>query len=99
MVPVWQNRLTRFRAVWQNRLTRLRAVWQTRLTRFLYSSPWSPLAVAVAAAATLQTAGSSAQQPTFRAETDLVSLGITVTDRRGELLANLTADDFEILED
>jgi Ca-activated chloride channel homolog len=40
-----------------------------------------------------------AQQPTFRAETDLVNFGVTVTDKKGTFLADLTADDFEILED
>ena len=44
-------------------------------------------------------APASAQQPTFRAETDLVNFGVTVTDRQGTFLTDLTADDFEILED
>jgi Ca-activated chloride channel family protein len=44
-------------------------------------------------------APTSAQQPTFRAETDLVNFGVTVTDRNGTFLTDLTADDFEILED
>ena len=39
------------------------------------------------------------QQPTFKAETDLVSFGVTVTDRRGTFITDLTADDFEILEE
>jgi Ca-activated chloride channel homolog len=44
--------------------------------------------------------GLSAQQiPTFRAEIDLVNVGVTVTDRRGNYITDLTADDFEILED
>jgi Ca-activated chloride channel family protein len=41
----------------------------------------------------------SAQQPTFRAETDLVNVGVTVTDRRGTFFTDLTVDDFEVLED
>ena len=41
----------------------------------------------------------SAQQPTFRAETDLVTVAATVTDRTGAFLTDLTADDFEIFED
>ena len=41
----------------------------------------------------------AAQQPTFRVETDLVNVGVTVTDRKGTFLTDLTADDFEILED
>jgi Ca-activated chloride channel homolog len=41
----------------------------------------------------------AAQQPTFRAETDLVSFGVTVTDRRGGFLTDLTVEHFEVLED
>ena len=41
----------------------------------------------------------SAQQPTFRAGTELVTFGVTVTDRQGALVTDLTADDFEIVED
>jgi Ca-activated chloride channel family protein len=37
--------------------------------------------------------------PVFRASVDLVNLGVTVTDRKGNLVADLAADDFEILED
>ena len=40
-----------------------------------------------------------AQKPTFRAGTDLVSLGVTVSDRRSNFLTDLTRDDLEILED
>src|SRR5688500_7102141 len=40
----------------------------------------------------------SAQQPTFRVETDLVNSAVTVTDKRGTFLTDLTVDDFEILE-
>jgi len=41
----------------------------------------------------------AAQQPTFRAGTELVNLTATVSDRRGEFLTDLTRDSFEILED
>jgi Ca-activated chloride channel family protein len=41
----------------------------------------------------------SAQQATFRAGTELVSLSATVTDRRGQFLTELTREDFEVLED
>jgi Ca-activated chloride channel family protein len=43
----------------------------------------------------------AAQQPrtTFRAGTDLVHLAVTVTDRKGNVVQGLTAEDFEILED
>ena len=40
-----------------------------------------------------------AQQPTFRAETELVTFGVTVTDRQGQFITDLAAGDFEILED
>lgn len=39
------------------------------------------------------------QQATFRARIDLVTLGITVTDRRGGFISDLTRDDFDIVED
>src|SRR5215510_937789 len=41
----------------------------------------------------------SAQQATFRAGTELVSITATVTDRRGQFLTDLTREDFEVLED
>jgi Ca-activated chloride channel homolog len=44
-------------------------------------------------------AGVAAQQPTFRAETDLITVGATVTDRRGNFLADLNVADFELFED
>jgi Ca-activated chloride channel family protein len=37
--------------------------------------------------------------PVFRTGVDLVNLGVTVTDRKGNLVTDLTADDFEIVED
>ena len=47
-------------------------------------------------------AGSSVlagQRPTFRAATDLVTLGVSVSDRRGNILADLRVEDFEVFED
>jgi Ca-activated chloride channel family protein len=45
-------------------------------------------------------APSAAQQPpAFRARVDLVNVGVSVTDRRGNLITDLTAADFEIVED
>ena len=41
----------------------------------------------------------SAQQPTFRAETELVTFGVTVTDRQGNFITDLTAEDFDVVED
>jgi Ca-activated chloride channel homolog len=39
------------------------------------------------------------QQPVFRASLDLVTMGVTVTDRRGNHVGDLTQDDFDIVED
>lgn len=44
-------------------------------------------------------ATTSAQQPTFRAETELVTFGVTVSDRDGAFITDLTAGDFEVIED
>jgi hypothetical protein len=44
-------------------------------------------------------AGLGAEQVVFRAGVDLVTFGVTVTDRRGNLVTDLTRDDFEIVED
>jgi Ca-activated chloride channel family protein len=41
----------------------------------------------------------SAQQPTFRAGTELVNFSVTVSDRSGQFLTDLSRDSFEILED
>jgi len=43
--------------------------------------------------------GLGAQQPTFHAGVDLVNFGVTVVDRKGGLVTDLTIDDFELLED
>jgi Ca-activated chloride channel homolog len=52
----------------------------------------------LAAAATVR--GRTAQQvPAFRGGVDLVNVGVTVTDRKSNLLGDLRADDFEIYED
>jgi Ca-activated chloride channel family protein len=39
------------------------------------------------------------QVPVFKTAVDLVNLGVTVSDRKGGLVADLTQDDFEISED
>ena len=39
------------------------------------------------------------QVPVFRTGTDLVNLGVTVADRKGNLVTDLTADDFDVYED
>src|SRR5262245_63936390 len=38
-------------------------------------------------------------QPTFRGAVNLVLVDVVVRDRRGAIVTNLTADDFELLED
>src|ERR671924_172990 len=40
-----------------------------------------------------------AQQATFRAGTEIVSLGVTVSDKKTNFLTDLTRDDLEIFED
>jgi len=47
----------------------------------------------------LTLASSASQPPLFKSGIDLVNLGVTVADRKGGLVTDLTADDFEILED
>ena len=54
---------------------------------------------AVSAAVGLASADAQAPTPTFRAGIDLVTVGVTVRDRRGQYLARLTAEDFEVIED
>jgi Ca-activated chloride channel homolog len=39
------------------------------------------------------------QIPVFRTTVDLVNMGVTVIDRKGQLISELKADDFEIYED
>jgi len=39
------------------------------------------------------------QAPVFRSGVDLVTMGVTVSDKKGNLVADLSRDDFEILED
>ena len=38
-------------------------------------------------------------QQVFRAGVDLVTFGVTVTDRKGNLVTDLAQEDFEIVED
>lgn len=44
-------------------------------------------------------AGPSAQGPVFRSGVDLVTFGVTVVDRKGNFVTDLTADDFTLVED
>jgi VWFA-related protein len=47
-------------------------------------------------ATTVVTAG---QRPTFRAGVDLVTFGVSVVDKKGNLVADLSQDDFVVIED
>jgi Ca-activated chloride channel family protein len=48
----------------------------------------------------LSTATGGAQQTTtFRSGVELVNIGVTVTDRKGDLVSDLSAADFEVVED
>jgi len=58
---------------------------------------WVPGVVAAVLACMAGDPGISAQ--TFRAGIDLVSFGVTVTDRRGNHITDLSPEDFEIVED
>ena len=53
----------------------------------------------IAAAITFGITSLGAQTPTFRTGIDLATFGVTVVDRKGEYLTNLSLEDFEILED
>jgi Ca-activated chloride channel homolog len=44
-------------------------------------------------------AAANAQQPVFRSETDLVTLGVTVRDRGGAPITDLAQGDFTVIED
>lgn len=65
----------------------------------------SALILAAAAAASLaaqapsQAPPATATRPTFRVEVNYVEVDALVTDAQGNLVTDLTADDFEILED
>jgi VWFA-related protein len=57
-------------------------------------------AAVTAALALLAIASPAAQAPVqFRAGVDLVSFGVTVVDKKGNLVSDLTRDDFDIIED
>jgi Ca-activated chloride channel family protein len=43
--------------------------------------------------------GRAQRVPLFRSGVDLVNVAVTVTDRKGALVTDLTADDFEVYED
>jgi len=49
--------------------------------------------------ASLTLVAAAPRQPTFRSGVDLVTFGVTVVDRKGKLITDLTRADFEVLED
>lgn len=58
------------------------------------------LALALTTAAMLEASRIVAQEPVrFRAGVDLVTFGVTVVDRRGNLITDLGRNDFEVIED
>ena len=57
------------------------------------------LAGAALAAQTAAPAGSSTQKPTFRASVDLVTNDVIVRDARGQFVADLKQEEFEVYED
>jgi len=58
---------------------------------------WKPVAGAAALAAAMSI-GLTAQQPTFKAGTQVVSIFATVTDAQKRLVPNLTQDDFLVFD-
>jgi Ca-activated chloride channel family protein len=66
--------------------------------RFVAAIAVSALCAAAAAQARL-VAERRLQGPVFRGGVDLVNVGVTVTDKRGNLITDLKDDDFEIRED
>ena len=55
--------------------------------------------VAACAAAVVVSGQSSPEPPRFRVAVDVVSIDAVVTDRRGEVVRDLTATDFEVFQD
>ena len=64
--------------------------------RYHRGHEWQGIVLAVLL---LAPASAQGQQPLFTSRIDLVHLGVTVVDREGNLVTDLTRDDFEVLED
>lgn len=62
--------------------------------------PWAPRPRAFTAVLALAaSAALGAEQMVFRAGVDLVTFGVTITDRKGTLVTDLSKEDFILLED
>jgi VWFA-related protein len=57
------------------------------------------LTAGLLAAASVPAGFAQGRQPTFRTGVDLATFGVTAVDRKGNLITDLTQDDFEIVED
>jgi VWFA-related protein len=57
------------------------------------------LVTAIGTIAASRNVATAAQQPVFRAETDLVTVGVTVRDRAGGPITDLSVADFTVIED
>jgi len=62
------------------------------------AAPWVAAAIAVPVLVTQPPAGQR-PQPTFRAGTNVVRVDVTVLDKSGRPLTDLTRDDFTVAED
>jgi Ca-activated chloride channel family protein len=60
---------------------------------------WAALLLVACLALAIAHPDGAPQAPVFRTGVDLVTLGVTVTDRKGRLLTRLQAADFEVYED
>ena len=74
-------------------MTETRTRWATLALAFVSCLPF------VSFVPFVSSVRATAQGPSFRSRVDLVNLGVTVTDRRGSLVTDLTPDDLEIYED
>jgi Ca-activated chloride channel family protein len=63
------------------------------------SRRWRFLAPLLALLTATSARPSAQQVPVFRTGVDLVNMGVTVVDKKGNLVAGLKADDFEVFED